>query len=134
MLKKISHLGVAVKDLDAVLAFYTETLGLNCTGQEEVANQKVRVAFLPIGETNIELLQATEPDGPIAKFIESKGEGIHHVAFQVENIEQALADLKARGARLIDETPRIGAHGARIAFIHPKASNGVLIELCEHAE
>lgn len=134
MLKKISHLGIAVKDLDAVVKFYTDSLGLECIGSEEVPSQKVKVAFLPIGETKIELLQSTEVDGPIAKFIDNKGEGVHHIAFQVDNIEEALADLKAKGVRLIDEVPRIGAHGARIAFIHPKASNGVLVELCEHAQ
>lgn len=134
MLKKIDHLGVAVKDLDAVRRFYTEMLGLTCEGEEVVPEQKVRVAFLPIGETNIELLESTEPDGPVAKFIEAKGEGIQHVAFRVDNIEEALAELKAKGVRLIDEKPRIGAHGAKIAFIHPKASNGVLVELCERSE
>lgn len=134
MLKKIDHLGVAVKDLEAVRKFYTEILELDCQGEEIVPDQKVKVAFLPIGETNIELLEATEPDGPIAKFIEAKGEGVHHVAFRVENIEETLAAFKAKGVRLIDEKPRIGAHGARIAFIHPKASNGVLVELCERSE
>jgi len=134
MLKKIDHLGVAVKDLEAVRKFYTDMLGLCCEGEEVVPEQKVKVAFLPVGETNIELLETTDPEGPIAKFIEAKGEGVHHVAFRVDNIEQALAELKAKGVRLIDEKPRIGAHGARIAFIHPKASNGVLVELCERSE
>ncbi len=131
MLEKIDHLGVAVKNLDAVLAFYTEKLMLACDGEEIVPEQKVRVAFLPIGTTTIELLESTAPDGPVAKFIDQKGEGIHHVAIRVANIEEALASLKAKGVRLIDEKPRIGAHGAKIAFIHPKESNGVLIELCE---
>ncbi len=134
MLSKISHLGIAVKDLETVLKLYTEVLGLECKGEEEVPSQKVKVAFLPLGETNIELLQSTDPDGPIAKFVDSKGEGIHHIAYEVDDIEQALADLKAKGVRLIDEVPRIGAHGARIAFIHPKATHGVLVELCEHAK
>ena len=134
MLEKIDHLGIAVKDLDVVRAFYTEKLMLPCEGEEVVAEQKVRVAFLPVGETNIELLESTSPDGPVAKFIEQKGEGIHHVAIRVGNIEEALASLKARGVRLIDEKPRIGAHGAKIAFIHPKESHGVLIELCEKGE
>lgn len=134
MLSKISHLGIAVKDLESVLAFYTDSLGLVCEGREEVPSQKVRVAFLPLGETNIELLESTEPDGPIAKFIDNKGEGIHHIAIEVDDIEQALAELKAKGVRLIDEVPRVGAHGARIAFIHPKASHGVLIELCQHSK
>lgn len=134
MLKKIDHLGVAVKDLEATLKFYTDSLGLNCTGKEVVPEQKVTVAFLPIGETSVELLEATGADSPIAKFIEAKGEGVHHVAFRVENLVETLAELKAKGVRLIDETPRLGAHGAKIAFIHPKASNGVLVELCERSE
>jgi len=131
---KIDHLGVAVRDLNAVRAFYTEKLGMSCTGEEVVAEQKVKVAFLPLGETNIELLEATAADGPIAKFLDQKGEGVHHVAIRVTNIEEALASLKAKGVRLIDEKPRIGAHGAKIAFVHPKESNGVLIELCEKCE
>lgn len=134
MINKIDHLGVAVKDLDLVRKFYTDMLGLSCGGEEIVPEQKVKVAFFPVGETNVELLEATDPEGPIAKFIEAKGEGVHHVAFAVDNLEQALADLKAKGVRLIDEKPRIGAHGAKIAFVHPKASNGVLIELCERSE
>ncbi|HSL93571.1 MAG TPA: methylmalonyl-CoA epimerase [Bacillota bacterium] len=134
MLNRISHLGIAVKDLESVLKFYSESLGLVCQGQEEVPSQKVKVAFLPLGETNIELLESTEPDGPIAKFIENRGEGIHHIAIEVDDIEQALAELKAKGVRLIDEVPRVGAHDAKIAFIHPKASHGVLIELCQYAK
>lgn len=134
MLEKIDHLGIAVRDLNTVLAFYTDKLGLPCTGEEVVAEQKVRVAFLPLGQTKLELLESTAPDGPVAKFIEQKGEGIHHVAIHVANIEEALASLKAKGVRLIDEKPRIGAHGAKIAFIHPKESHGVLIELCERCE
>ncbi|MBS3984465.1 MAG: methylmalonyl-CoA epimerase [Selenomonadales bacterium] len=134
MLEKIDHLGIAVRDLNTVLAFYTDKLGLPCTGEEVVAEQKVRVAFLPLGQTKLELLESTAPDGPVAKFIEQKGEGIHHVAIRVANIEEALASLKAKGVRLIDEKPRIGAHGAKIAFIHPKESHGVLIELCERCE
>ena len=134
MLEKIDHLGIAVRDLNTVLAFYTDKLGLPCTGEEVVAEQKVRVAFLPLGQTKLELLESTAPDGPVAKFIEQKGEGIHHVAIRVADIEEALASLKAKGVRLIDEKPRIGAHGAKIAFIHPKESHGVLIELCERCE
>jgi methylmalonyl-CoA/ethylmalonyl-CoA epimerase len=134
MLEKIDHLGIAVRDLNTVLAFYTDKLGLPCTGEEVVAEQKVRVAFLPLGQTKLELLESTAPDGPVAKFIEQKGEGIHHVAIRVANIEEALASLKAKGVRLIDEKPRLGAHGAKIAFIHPKESHGVLIELCERCE
>ncbi len=134
MLKKIDHLGIAVKDLDAVRKFYTEFLELPDAGEEEVPEQKVRVAFFPIGETKIELLEPTSPESPIAKFLESKGEGIHHVSFAVDNITEALLKLKEKGIPLIDEVPRRGAHGAKIAFIHPKASSGVLIELCEHTE
>jgi len=134
MLEKLDHLGIAVRDLDTVRAFYTDKLALPCTGEEVVAEQKVRVAFLPLGETKLELLESTAPDGPVAKFIEQKGEGIHHVAIRVQNIEEALASLKTKGVRLIDEKPRIGAHGAKIAFIHPKESHGVLIELCERCE
>ncbi|MBT9176804.1 MAG: hypothetical protein DDT20_01126 [Firmicutes bacterium] len=134
MLEKIDHLGVAVKNLDAVRAFYMEKLMLPCEGEEIVPEQKVRVAFLPVGETTIELLEPTAPDSPVAKFLEQKGEGMHHVAIRVTNIEEALASLKAKGVRLIDEKPRIGAHGAKIAFVHPKESHGVLIELCEKSE
>ncbi len=132
MIKKIAHLGVAVKDLEAALRFYADVLGLESSGEEEVPSQKVKTAFLPVGDTTIELLQSTDPDGPIAKAIEKRGEGIHHIAYEVEDIEAALADLKAKGVRLIDETPRPGAHGTSVAFIHPKAGLGVLIELCEY--
>jgi len=132
MLKKVSHLGIAVKDLNAVRKLYTEFLEPSESGEEVVAEQKVRVAFFPVGETNVELLEPTSPESPIAKFIENKGEGIHHVAFAVDNITEALSKLKAKGMRLIDEVPRIGAHGAKIAFLHPKGTSGVLIELCEH--
>jgi len=132
VIKKIAHLGIAVKDLEAAKSFYLDVLGLDCTGEEEVPSQKVRTAFIPVGEVNIELLESTDPEGPIAKAIEKRGEGIHHVAFEVEDIHAALAALKAKGVRLIDEEPREGAHGAKIAFIHPKASMGVLVELCEY--
>ncbi|NLY54122.1 MAG: methylmalonyl-CoA epimerase [Firmicutes bacterium] len=132
MIEKIAHLGIAVKDLDAAKRFYEDVLGLKCTGEEEVPSQKVRTAFFPVGEVNIELLESTDPEGPIAKSIEKRGEGIHHVAYQVSDIEAALAEMKAKGVRLIDEEPRPGAHGAKIAFIHPKASLGVLVELCEY--
>ncbi|MDK2877567.1 MAG: methylmalonyl-CoA/ethylmalonyl-CoA epimerase [Thermoanaerobacteraceae bacterium] len=131
MVEKIDHIGIAVKDLNETLKIYTEILGLKSAGEETVAEQKVRVAFIPVGESEIELLESTEPDGTIAKFIEKNGEGIQHIALRVDNIEKTLEDLKARGVRLIDEKPRNGAGGARIAFIHPKATKGVLIELCE---
>lgn len=131
MVEKIDHIGIAVKDLNESLKVYTEILGLKSTGVETVTEQKVKVAFIPIGESEIELLESTEPDGAVAKFIEKNGEGIQHIALRVDNIEKTLEDLKARGVRLIDEKPRKGAGGARIAFIHPKATNGILIELCE---
>lgn len=131
MVGKLDHIGIAVANLDESLKFYTETLGIELHGSETVAEQKVKVAFLPVGDTEIELLESTESDGPIAKFIEAKGQGIQHLAFRVDNIEAALEELKQKGIRLIDEKPRYGAGGAKIAFLHPKATNGVLIELCE---
>ena len=106
-------------------------MGLAYEGSETVAEQKVTTAFFPVGESEVELLESTAPDGPIAKYLEKKGEGIQHVAFRVENIEEALSELKEKGIRLIDETPRIGAGGAKIAFLHPKSTNGVLVELCQ---
>ncbi len=131
MLEKIDHIGVAVKDLEAALKIFRDCLGLEMTGVEEVAEQKVKVAFLPVGESKIELLQSTDPQGPVARFIESRGEGVQHIAFRVHNLEEKLAELKAKGVRLIDEKPRYGAGGARIAFLHPKSTSGVLVELCE---
>lgn len=129
----VDHIGVAVKDLQRALAFWEKTLGIPCTGVEEVAEQKVRTAFLPVGDTEIELLEPTSDESPVAKFIEKKGEGIHHIALRVENIEAALEDLKAQGVQLIDGVPRYGAGGARIAFVHPKATGGVLLELSERS-
>ena len=131
MLQKIDHLGIAVKDLAQAIKFYQEVLGLELKGTEVVEEQMVTVAMLKIGESKIELLEPTCEDSPIAKTIEKRGEGIAHVAFQVDNIEETLAQLKAGGARLIDETPRIGAGGVRVAFVHPKSTYGVLVELCE---
>ena len=131
MLQKIDHLGIAVKDLAQAIKFYQEVLGLELKGTEVVEDQMVTVAMLKIGESKIELLEPTCEDSPIAKTIEKRGEGIAHVAFQVDNIEETLAQLKAGGARLIDETPRIGAGGVRVAFVHPKSTYGVLVELCE---
>ena len=132
MLEKLDHIGIAVESIDDALEFYRDQLGLELGGIEEVAEQKVKVAFLPIGESRIELLQSTDPEGPVAKYIEKRGQGIQHIAIRVDNIEAALEELKAKGARLIDEQPRIGAGGAKIAFVHPKSSRGVLLELCEH--
>jgi methylmalonyl-CoA/ethylmalonyl-CoA epimerase len=131
MVTKIDHIGIAVSNLDETLRLYTEILGLVPGGVEVVEEQKVKVAFLPIGDTEIELLESTQPDGPIAKFIEKKGEGIQHIAFRVENIKEALEDMRRKGVRLIDEEPRYGAGGAQIAFLHPKSTYGVLVELCE---
>ena len=130
-LLKIDHLGIAVKSIDAGKNFWTDALGLSFAGTETVAEQKVTTAFLPVGDSEVELLESTAPDGPIAKYLEKKGEGVQHIAFRVANIDEALAELKAKGIQLIDEKPRKGAGGARIAFIHPKATSGVLVELCE---
>ena len=130
-IKHIDHIGIAVNDIEASLEFYRDILGLRLEDTEVVEEQKVKVAFLPIGEGEFELLESTEEGGPIAKYIEKKGEGIQHIAVRVDNIEEALAELKGKGVRLIDEEPRKGAGGARIAFLHPKAAGGVLLELCE---
>lgn len=130
-IKHIDHIGIAVKSIDQAGKFYTDVLGLKIMDIENVAEQKVNVAFLPITDSEVELLQSTHDDGPVAKFIEAKGEGIQHIAYRVENIEEALAELKAKGIRLIDEKPRKGAGGAKIAFIHPKETYGVLVEICE---
>lgn len=131
MVTKVDHVGIAVSNLDEAVKLYKEVLGIELHGSEVVEEQKVKVAFLPVGDTEIELLESTSPEGPIAKFIESKGQGIQHIAFRVENIEAALEEMRSKGMRLIDEKPRYGAGGARIAFLHPKSTNGVLIELCE---
>lgn len=131
MVTKVDHIGIAVKNLEEAKKFYETVLGLKVTEVEEVAEQKVRVAFMPIGDSEVELLESTTPDGPIAKYIEKNGEGIQHIAFRVDNLEETLANLKAQGVRLIDETPRRGAGGAKIAFVHPKASFGTLVELSE---
>ncbi len=128
---KIDHLGIAVNSIDEGKSLWTDMLGLAFEGSETVEEQKVTTAFFPVGESEVELLESTAPDGPIAKFLEKKGQGIHHVAFRVENIEEALEELKEKGIKLIDEKPRKGAGGAKIAFLHPKATNGVLVELCE---
>jgi methylmalonyl-CoA/ethylmalonyl-CoA epimerase len=128
---KIDHIGIAVNSIDESKNFWTDILGLSLEGTETVEEQKVTTAFLPVGESEVELLESTAPDGPIARHLEKKGEGIQHVAFRVQNIEAALAELKEKGVRLIDETPRKGAGGAKIAFLHPKATNGILVELSE---
>jgi methylmalonyl-CoA/ethylmalonyl-CoA epimerase len=128
---KIDHLGIAVSSIEKKKNFWTDVMGLTLEGTETIEAQKVTTAFLPVGQSEVELLESTAPDGPVARYIEKKGEGIQHVAFQVENIEQALEELKEKGIQLIDQTPRIGAGGAKIAFLHPKATSGVLVELCE---
>lgn len=130
-LTKINHVAVAVHSIEEAARFYTEGLGQTLSATELVAEQKVRVAFVQIGEVKIELLEPTSDDSPIARHLASRGPGLHHVCYQVPSIDAALEELKAAGVRLIDQTPRVGAHGARIAFIHPKASGGVLTEVCE---
>ena len=127
----IDHIGIAVKSIDESLKFWEDTLGIKCHGVEEVAEQKVKTAFLPVEDTEIELLEGTSEESPVAKFIAAKGEGIHHLAIRVDNLEEALAELKAKGVRLIDEKPRCGAGGAKIAFLHPKATGGIVLELSE---
>ncbi len=128
---KINHLGIATDGIDEALKFWQDALGLENVHTETVEDQKVRVAMLPIGDTRIELLEATSADSPIAKFLEKRGGGIHHIAVEVENIEESLLKLKKEGARLIDEKPRVGAEGCLIAFVHPSSSNGVLLELIQ---
>jgi len=127
----IDHIGVAVNKIAGAGKFYTDVLGLRIEGIETIPEQKINVAFIPITDTEVELLESTEPDGPVARYIENRGEGIQHIAFRVENLAEALEELKAKGIRLIDKNPRMGAGQAKIAFIHPKETNGVLMELCE---
>ncbi|MBS4031155.1 MAG: methylmalonyl-CoA epimerase [Clostridiales bacterium] len=134
MVKKIDHIGIAVRSIDEARKLYESLLGLKIAETEVVEEQKVKVAFLPIGDSEVELLESTDPEGPVAKFIAAKGEGIQHIAFRVDNIEESLAALKAAGVRLIDEKPRKGAGGAKIAFLHPKETHGTLIELCERED
>lgn len=128
---KISHLGIATNGIDEALKFWEDSLGLENIHTEVVEEQKVRVAMLPIGESRIELLEPTSEDSPISKFLEKRGAGIHHIAVEVDDIEAALAKLRSQGARLIDETPRVGAEGCLVAFVHPAASGGVLLELVQ---
>jgi methylmalonyl-CoA/ethylmalonyl-CoA epimerase len=131
---KIDHLGIAVNSIEDGKKFWTDILGLSFEGAETVAEQKVTTAFFPVGQSEVELLESTAPDGPVAKYIEKRGQGIQHVAFRVADIEAALAELKEKGVQLIDQKPRIGAGGAKIAFLHPKATHGVLVELCQRDE
>jgi methylmalonyl-CoA/ethylmalonyl-CoA epimerase len=127
----IEHIGIAVKSLEDSISFYEKVFGLTCYKVEEVAEQRVRTAFFIVGETKIELLESTDPEGPIGKFIEKRGEGIHHIAFSVKKIEEQLARAEGMGVKLIDSVPRKGAEGLEIAFLHPRSASGVLIELCE---
>ncbi len=131
-LTHIEHIGIAVKDITSAIQFYENVYGLKCYAVEEVKDQKVKTAFFMIGQTKIELLESTDPEGPIGKFIEKKGEGIHHIAFAAENIEECLNELKSKNVQLIDQQPRKGAEGLDIAFLHPKATIGVLTEICGH--
>lgn len=131
---KIDHIGIAVNNLEETLKFYTDVLGLECLGTEVVEEQKVRVAFLPVGDTEVELLESTDPTGPIAKFIEKNGEGVQHIAFRVDDIEEAIAYMHEKGMKMIDERPRYGAGGAKIAFVHPKGTGRVLVELSQRME
>ncbi len=128
---KLDHIGIAVKNMEETLAFYRDTLGIASVGTEVIEDQKVKVAFLPVGDMELELLESTSPDGPVAKFIEKRGEGIQHVALRVDNIEKALQELKDKGVQLIDQQPRYGAGNAKIAFLHPKATGGILLEISE---
>ncbi len=127
----IEHIGIAVKNLEESIRFYEDKLGLECYSIEEVADQKVRTAFFMVGQTKVELLESTDPEGPIGKYIEKKGEGVHHIAFAVDNIDESLKGLEEKGVRLIDQAPRKGAEGLDIAFLHPKSTHGVLMELCQ---
>lgn len=126
----IEHIGIAVENLDEAIAYYQDTLGLKCYGVEEVVDQKIKTAFFKVGETKIELLESTDPEGPIGKFISKKGPGVHHMAFAVDNVNNALSDAEAKGIRLIDKVKRDGAEGLSIGFLHPKSTLGVLTELC----
>ncbi len=127
----IEHIGIAVKSLEESIAFYENVLGLSCYAVEEVVDQKVKTAFFKVGDAKIELLESTDPEGPIGKFIEKKGEGIHHIAFAVDNLAGSLVELEQKGVKLIDATPRKGAEGLHIGFLHPKSTFSVLTELCE---
>ncbi len=128
----IEHIGIAVKNLQEAIRIYENLLGIDCYKIEEVPEQRVNTAFFMVGQTKIELLASTDPEGPVGKFIEKRGEGIHHIAFAVDSIEESLTELKSNGVSLIDQTPRAGADGLDIAFLHPKSTGGVLIEICEH--
>jgi methylmalonyl-CoA/ethylmalonyl-CoA epimerase len=133
-MNKIDHIGIAVHSIEASIPLYRDVFGLNFLGVEEVSSEFVRVAFFQIGESKIELLEPLHPDSAIAKFLQDKGEGIHHIAFGVNNIEKRIQEAQSQGIRMIHEIPKLGAHGALIAFLHPKSTGGVLIEYCEKKE
>lgn len=128
----IEHIGIAVKSLDEAIPFYENVLGLKCYNVEEVKDQRVKTAFFMVGQTKIELLESTDPEGPIGKFLEKKGEGVHHIAYAVDQIEEQLKSIEEKGVNLIDKAPRRGAEGLDIAFLHPKSTFGVLTEFCEN--
>lgn len=130
-LSHIEHIGIAVKSLDKAIPYYENILGLKCYSIEEVKDQKVKTAFFRIGQTKLELLESTDPEGPVGKFIEKKGEGVHHIAFATNGLEDALKNVEEKGVRLIDKVPRKGAEGLNIGFLHPKSTFGVLTEFCE---
>jgi methylmalonyl-CoA/ethylmalonyl-CoA epimerase len=127
----IEHIGIAVKDLQTAIPYYEDVLGLKCYNIEEVIDQKVKTAFFKVGQTKLELLEPTSEESAVAKFIEKKGEGVHHIAFRVNNVANALAECESKGIQLIDKAPRKGAEGLSIAFLHPKSTHGVLTEFCE---
>lgn len=131
MIKKINHIAVAVNNIEEALKFYQEVMDLTFIGTEVVPAQKTKVGFFKVGESNIELVQPVEPESPLVKFLESKGEGIHHICFEVDDLEETVKRLIEKGAIMVDQNPRLGAHGSKVVFIHPKSSRGVLIELCE---
>ena len=134
MIRKIQHIGIAVRSLQEAVPFYRDVLGLELLGTEEVAEQKIRAAIFRVGESTIEVIESTAPDGPVGKFVEKNGEGIHHLCFQVEDAAAALSRAKAKGIRLIDESPRVGVHGMRIGFLHPKSTFGVLTEFAQEGD
>ena len=131
MIQKVDHIGIAVRSLDEALPFYTETLQLEFLGIEEVESQGVKVAFIKAGETKLELLEPTSEESPIAKFIEKRGEGLHHVALGVDSIQERINQMKEQGIRMLRDEPKIGAGGAQVAFMHPKSTGGILYEFCE---
>lgn len=131
MIRRLDHIGIAVRDLETALATYTEGLGLDCDGKETIEDQQVRTAFLTLGDTHLELLESLSPEGPVGRFLEKRGEGLHHLCFEVDDIRAALRRCEEAGMALIDREPRVGAHKKLVAFVHPRATNGVLIELSQ---